>query len=63
MKMVIASLVLILVMEMLDGPFVYTGFKPAFVIIKRKDAVTDWLLHDNKRMDIILIIIIVQQFK
>jgi len=36
--------------ENVNGPFVYTGFKPAFVIIKKKDGVTDWLLHDNKRI-------------
>ena len=32
-----------------DGTFVYTGFKPAFVLQKRTDAVYDWQLHDNKR--------------
>jgi len=31
-----------------DGPFVYTGFKPALVII-RPDAVFNWLMLDNKR--------------
>ena len=33
-----------------DGTFVYTGFKPAFVIVKRyNDAGYDWLMYDNKR--------------
>jgi hypothetical protein len=32
-----------------DGRFVYTGFKPAFVMIKRSDGVTNWRLFDNKR--------------
>ena len=32
-----------------DGVFIYTGFKPAFVIIKRTDTSANWILHDNKR--------------
>ena len=32
-----------------DGVFVYTGFKPAFVMIKRTDAATNWYMFDNKR--------------
>jgi hypothetical protein len=33
-----------------DGPFIYTGFKPAFVITRRVTGATgDWQLHDNKR--------------
>jgi hypothetical protein len=33
-----------------DGPFVYTGFKPAFVMIKRTDAAGHfWHIYDNKR--------------
>ena len=33
-----------------DGTFLYTGFKPAFVIIKRTDGGTnDWILYDSKR--------------
>ena len=32
-----------------DGTFIYTGFKPAFIIQKRSDATHDWQLHDNKR--------------
>jgi hypothetical protein len=32
-----------------DGPFVYTGFRPAMIIIKRVDTTNNWLVHDNKR--------------
>nr|BAR23397.1 hypothetical protein [uncultured Mediterranean phage uvMED] len=33
-----------------DGPFVFTGFKPRFVIIKRTDASgNDWQLYDTAR--------------
>ncbi len=32
-----------------DGTFVYTGFKPAFVMVKRTSASGDWQLIDNKR--------------
>ena len=32
-----------------DGTFVYTGFKPAFVLVKRTDAVANWSLIDNTR--------------
>jgi len=32
-----------------DGPFIYTGFKPAFVLFKRSSAVENWSLYDNKR--------------
>ena len=32
-----------------DGTFVYTGFKPAFVLVKRTDAVANWGLIDNTR--------------
>ena len=32
-----------------DGPFVYLGFKPAFVILKRSSGVADWNIFDNKR--------------
>ena len=33
-----------------DGPFVYTGFKPAFVIIKRTAVTGSWNLLDSKRL-------------
>ena len=32
-----------------DGTFVYTGFKPAFVIIKRTDGANSWTIRDSKR--------------
>jgi hypothetical protein len=33
-----------------DGPFIYTGFKPAFVIMKNTaDGGASWQLFDNKR--------------
>jgi len=32
-----------------DGTFVYTGFKPAFTILKRTDSADNWLMQDNKR--------------
>jgi len=32
-----------------DGTFVYTGFKPAFVIRKRTDSTADWRMDDSKR--------------
>ena len=33
-----------------NGTFVYTGFKPAFVIIKRTDVANHWYMHDDKRL-------------
>ena len=33
-----------------DGPFIYTGFKPAFLIIKPYSKVEEWTLLDNKRL-------------
>jgi len=33
-----------------QGPFIYTGFKPAWTIIKRADASNDgWYIHDSTR--------------
>ena len=32
-----------------DGTFVYTGFKPAFVIIKVSSTTNDWSMYDNQR--------------
>ena len=32
-----------------DGAFVYTGFKPAFIITKITSETGSWFLHDNKR--------------
>ena len=33
-----------------SGPFVYTGFKPAWVMVKRTDSGNNWHMHDNKRV-------------
>ena len=33
-----------------DGTFVYTGFKPAFVLLKSSTAAESWELMDNKRL-------------
>jgi len=32
-----------------DGPFVYTGFKPAWIIQKNTADSTNWNIYDNKR--------------
>jgi hypothetical protein len=32
-----------------DGTFVYTGFKPAFLMIKPIDDADNWVMFDNKR--------------
>ena len=32
-----------------DGTFVYTGFAPAWVMIKRTDSTSQWCIIDNKR--------------
>jgi len=32
-----------------DGTFVYTGFSPAFVIVKKTNGTDDWRMFDNKR--------------
>jgi hypothetical protein len=33
-----------------DGTFIYTGFKPAWVLFKRSSATENWSLYDNKRL-------------
>ena len=35
--------------ENANGPFVYTGFKPACIIIKNATVVSNWRIFDNKR--------------
>jgi hypothetical protein len=35
-----------------DGTFVYTGFKPAFFLVKGSSNTSDWIMFDNKRDDI-----------
>ena len=32
-----------------NGPFVYTGFKPAFVMLKPADIAEHWVMHDGTR--------------
>jgi hypothetical protein len=32
-----------------NGTFVYTGFKPAFVIVKIAEHAGNWMMYDNKR--------------
>ena len=32
-----------------DGPFVYLGFRPAVVILRRTNGVDNWLIFDDKR--------------
>ena len=35
-----------------NGTFIYTGFKPAWVMVKRYDSGSeDWRISDNKRFD------------
>jgi len=34
-----------------DGTFVYTGFKPAFVMTKRTDSTNSWEIQDSTRSD------------
>jgi len=34
-----------------DGTFIYTGFKPAFVMIKRTDNTGNWAMKDTKRQE------------
>ena len=32
-----------------DGPFIYTGFRPAYVVIKRTDVGSSWYVQDSAR--------------
>ena len=32
-----------------DNAFIYTGFKPAFLIAKSTTSTNNWVMHDNKR--------------
>ena len=32
-----------------DGTFVFTGFRPAWVMIKQTNSTGSWVMHDNKR--------------
>jgi hypothetical protein len=33
-----------------NGQFIYTGFKPAWIMIKRTDGADTWRMYDNKRI-------------
>lgn len=33
-----------------SGPFVYTGFRPAFIMVKRADSTSSWAIIDDERM-------------
>jgi len=32
-----------------DGPFVFTGFRPRFVLFKKSSAADDWVIYDTSR--------------
>jgi len=32
-----------------DGPFIYTGFRPRYILIKRTDGVGSWVIIDSSR--------------
>ena len=32
-----------------DGPFIYTGFKPKFILMKRVDSAEPWVIRDTAR--------------
>jgi len=32
-----------------DGPFVYTGFRPRWILVKRTDSTSDWYILDTSR--------------
>jgi hypothetical protein len=32
-----------------DGPFIYTGFTPAYIMIKTTSGTDNWIIFDNKR--------------
>ena len=32
-----------------DGPFIYTGFRPRYILIKNSSAVEDWYISDTSR--------------
>tara|TARA_R110002167_G_scaffold10149_3_gene46715 strand:- start:2120 stop:4603 length:2484 start_codon:yes stop_codon:yes gene_type:complete len=32
-----------------NGPFIYTGFKPTWIMVKRTDSTSNWQINDNKR--------------
>jgi hypothetical protein len=34
-----------------DGPFVFCGFRPAFVMVKNTSSTGSWIIHDSSRND------------
>jgi len=32
-----------------DGAFIYTGFRPAWIVVKRTDSANSWMIYDAKR--------------
>ena len=32
-----------------DGPFIYTGFRPAWIMWKRTNSTNQWVIHDSTR--------------
>ena len=32
-----------------NGPIIETGFEPAFIMVKRYDQISNWVIYDNKR--------------
>ena len=32
-----------------DGPFIYCGFRPKFILLKRSETTSDWYIHDATR--------------
>ena len=32
-----------------DGPFIYTGFRPRYILQKRSSGVDNWMIHDTAR--------------
>jgi hypothetical protein len=34
---------------LVEGPFIYCGFKPRFIMIKRTDSVEPWIIKDTTR--------------
>ena len=35
-----------------SGPFIFTGFRPSWLMVKRTDSTASWYIYDNKRDDI-----------
>ncbi len=33
-----------------DGVFIYTGFRPAWILLKNLSSGTDWMIQDNRRL-------------